>query len=72
MRKAAMKGVLEASDWLTAAQIAQLAELSGSIPSQQPNRWKHDGLIFSVDINEKDHFPAYGRIPNGNIDPDAR
>ncbi|WP_175983234.1 hypothetical protein [Caballeronia zhejiangensis] len=69
MRKAAMKGVLEASDWLTAAQIARLAELSGSNPSQQPNRWKHDGLIFAIDINGKDHFPAYGLDPDRKYRP---
>ena len=69
MRKAAMKGVMEASDWLTAAQIAQLAELSGSNPSQQPNRWKHDGLIFAIDINGKDRFPAYGLDPDRKYRP---
>ncbi|BCQ29008.1 hypothetical protein NK8_71980 (plasmid) [Caballeronia sp. NK8] len=69
MRKAGMKRVLEASDWLTAAQIAQLAELSGSNPSQQPNRWKHDGMVFAVDINGKDHFPAYGLDPDRKYRP---
>lgn len=69
MRKSAMKGVIDASDWLTAAQIAQLAELSGSNPSQQPNRWKHDGLIFAIDINGKDYFPAYGLDPDRKYRP---
>ncbi|MCP3713005.1 hypothetical protein M3I54_39990 [Paraburkholderia sp. CNPSo 3274] len=69
MRKAAVEGVFEASEWLTAAHIAEIAELSGSNPSAQPNRWKHDRLIFAVDHKGKDYFPAYGLDPKKKYRP---
>lgn len=39
----ARKAVLESGDWLTAAEVAQLAELSTRNPSAQPNKWKKQG-----------------------------
>ncbi|WP_042300113.1 hypothetical protein [Paraburkholderia kururiensis] len=65
LREAAMlvrarKAVLESGDWLTAADIAQLAGLSTRNPSAQPNKWKKQGLIFAINHGGVDYFPGYG------------
>ncbi|OGA58570.1 MAG: hypothetical protein A2710_24010 [Burkholderiales bacterium RIFCSPHIGHO2_01_FULL_64_960] len=54
------KAVLESGDWLTAAEVAQLAGLSPRNPSAQPNKWKKQGLIFAIPHNGVDYFPGYG------------
>lgn len=54
------KAVLESGDWLTAAELAQLAELSARNPSAQPNKWKKQGLIFAINHRGVDYFPGYG------------
>lgn len=56
----ARKGVLESGDWLTAADIAQLAGLSTRNPSAQPNKWKKQGRIFAIRHGGVDYFPDYG------------
>ncbi|UIA84529.1 hypothetical protein LU631_20275 [Erwinia tracheiphila] len=56
----ARKGVLESGDWLTAAEITELAQLSTANPSAQPNKWKKAGRIFAIHHNGVDYFPAYG------------
>lgn len=56
----ARKAVLESGDWLTAAEIAQLAGLSTRNPSAQPNKWKKQGLIFAINHGGVDYFPGYG------------
>lgn len=56
----ARKAVLESGDWMTAAQIAQLAGLSSRNPSAQPNKWKKQGLIFAINHRGVDYFPSYG------------
>lgn len=52
--------VLASGDWLTAAQVAELAGFSTSNPSAQPNKWKKDGQIFAIRHQGLDYFPAYG------------
>jgi hypothetical protein len=52
--------VLASGQWLTAAQIAELAGFSTSNPSAQPNKWKKDGQIFAIRHQGLDYFPAYG------------
>ncbi|MFT8232329.1 hypothetical protein ACLNBI_12325 [Pseudomonas guariconensis] len=56
----ARKAVLESGDWLTAAEVAQLAGLSTRNPSAQPNKWKKQGLIFAISHNGVDYYPGYG------------
>src|SRR3989344_3082421 len=55
-----LEAVLESGDWLTAAEVAQLAGLSPRNPSAQPNKWKKQGLIFAIPHNGVDYFPGYG------------
>ncbi len=52
--------VLASGDWLTAAQVAELAGFSTSNLSAQPNKWKKEGQIFAIRHQGLDYFPAYG------------
>lgn len=63
------KAVLESGDWLTAADIAQLAGLSPRNPSAQPNKWKKQGLIFAINHGGTDYFPGYGLDPDAGFRP---
>src|SRR3546814_20978537 len=56
----ARKAVLESGDWLSAADIAQLAGLSTRNPSAQPNKWKNQGQILAIHHGGVDYFPGYG------------
>lgn len=56
----ARKAVLESGDWLTAAQVAELAGLSTRNPSAQPNKWKKQGAIFAIHHAGVDYFPGFG------------
>ena len=69
MTARARKAVFEASDWLTAAEVAEMAGFSKTNPSAQPNKWKKDGAIFAVEQNRIDYFPAYALDPNTNYRP---
>lgn len=57
------KTVLESADWLTAAQVADLAGLSTTNPSAQPNKWKRLRQIFAIHHHGVDYFPGYGLDP---------
>lgn len=61
--------VLESADWLTAAQVAELAGLSASNPSTQPNKWKRQKQIFAITHNGVDYFPGYGLDPDTGYRP---
>lgn len=74
LREAAMlvkarSAVLESGDWLTAAEIAQLAGFSTRNPSAQPNKWKKQGLIFAISHHGVDYFPGYGLDQEANFRP---
>src|ERR1700730_4871748 len=63
------KAVLESGDWLTAAQIAEMAGFSTTNPSAQPNKWKKDGQIFAVRHRGVDYFPGYALAPSTDYRP---
>lgn len=63
------KAVLEGADWLTAAKLAELAGLSASNPSTQPNKWKRERRIFAIHHNGVDYFPGYGLDPEADWRP---
>jgi hypothetical protein len=69
MTAQARKEVLESGDWLTAAQIADVAGFSSTNPSAQPNKWKKDGLIFAVRHRGADYFPGYALDPAAGYRP---
>lgn len=56
----AKTAVLESGDWVTASEIADLAQLSASNPSSQPSKWKREKRIFAITHNGTDYFPLYG------------
>lgn len=63
------KAVLESGDWLTAAQIAEMAGFSSTNPSAQPNKWKKDKQIFAVRHRGVDYFPGYAVDPSTDYRP---
>ncbi|AIR01463.1 XRE family transcriptional regulator [Pluralibacter gergoviae] len=65
----ARKEVLDSGDWLNAAELAQLAQLSTANPSAQPNKWKRAGRIFAIHHNGVDYFPAYGLDKDNGFRP---
>ena len=69
MTAQARKEVLESGDWLTAAQIADVAGFSSTNPSAQPNKWKKDGLIFAIRHRGADYFPGYALDPAAGYRP---
>lgn len=69
MAAEARKAVLESGEWLTAAQIAEMAGFSASNPSAQPNKWKKDGQIFAVRDHGVDYFPGYALDPSTDYRP---
>jgi hypothetical protein len=65
----ARTAVLQEDNWMTTAQIADLAGFSTSNPSAQPNKWKRDGLIFAIRHRGVDYFPGYGLDPKTGFRP---
>lgn len=65
----ARTAVLQEGNWLTTAQIADLAGFSASNPSAQPNKWKRDKLIFAIRHRGIDYFPGYGLDPETGYRP---
>ena len=63
MTAQARKAVFDAGSWLTAAQVADMAEFSATNPSAQPNKWKKDGAIFAINHKGIDYFPGYALDP---------
>lgn len=56
----AKTAVLKSGDWVTASEVADLAQLSASNPSSQPSKWKREKRIFAITHNGTDYFPMYG------------
>lgn len=59
MTAEARKSVIETGEWMTAAQIAEIAGFSTTNPSAQPNKWKREGQIFAIHHRGTDYFPGY-------------
>ncbi len=65
----ARKAVLDSGDWLTANEVAEIANLSATNPSAQPNKWKKSGRLFAIQYGGIDYFPAYGLDKDKNFRP---
>jgi biotin operon repressor len=59
----ARSAVLKTGDFLSAVQLAEMAGFSKTNPSEHPNKWKQDGLIFAVNQSGVDLFPKYSLDP---------
>ena len=69
MRGEARKAAFEAGDWVTAAEISEMAGFNSSNASAQPHRWKKDGRIFAVRRNGTDYYPGYALDPGSGYRP---
>ncbi|WP_028602738.1 hypothetical protein [Ottowia thiooxydans] len=69
MKRDAKNHVLKSGDWVTPGQIAQIAGLSTTNPSAQPNKWKREGRIFAINHNNNDYFPIFGLDPEHGYRP---
>lgn len=65
----ARRAVLESGDWMTAAQVSEMAGLSTANPSTQPNKWKKLGRIFAIRHHGVDYYPGYGLDPENSFRP---
>lgn len=69
-RARAMNRVFKSANWLTAAQLSELAGFSMKNPGAQPSKWKKDRKIFAVQHNNSsDLFPAYALDPDNDHRP---
>lgn len=59
MNAEARTEVLTSAEWLTAAQLSELAGFSGRNASAQPNKWKREGKIFAIRRQGNDYYPGY-------------
>jgi len=69
MLASSRKAVLEGSDWFTAAKVADLASLGGTIPSAQINKWKRQQQLFAIHHSGVEYFPGYGLDPEDGWRP---
>lgn len=63
------EAVLSGTEWLSAANVAEVARLSDRNPSAQVLKWKRDGALFAIYHNGVDYFPSYALDPNNEYHP---
>lgn len=71
MNAQARAAVLASGDWLSAAQLSEVAGFSGQNASAQPHRWKREGRIFALRRNGSDFYPGYALDADANYRPVA-
>ena len=59
MKASALRDVFDGTEWLTAAQITELAGLGQANRSGAANRWKQRHKIFALQHEGQDHYPRY-------------
>ncbi len=59
MQANALRAVFDGTEWLTAAQMAQLAGLGNANPSGTVNRWKQRRKLFALKHKGQHHYPRY-------------
>lgn len=60
----ALRAIRHSTEWLTAAEIADLAELGPANPIGTVSRWKQQGRIYALRQGGKDHYPKYALGPD--------
>jgi hypothetical protein len=65
----ARAAILQAGDFVRAADIADAAHFSAKNPSSQPNRWKRNGQIFAIHYKGTDLYPAYALDDKASLKP---
>ncbi len=60
MEARARRAVMERGDWLTADEILQLLGVSSRSGCAQPDQWKQQGDIFTINDHGTEYYPAFG------------
>jgi len=60
----ALRAIRQGAEWLTAAEIADLAGLGPANPIGTVSRWKQQGRIYALRQGGKDHYPKYALGPD--------
>lgn len=60
----ALRAIRRSTEWLTAAEIADLADLGPANPIGTVSRWKQQGRIFALRQGGKDYYPKYALGPD--------
>ncbi len=60
----AWRQILNGGEWLTAAEVGELANLGAGNPVATVNRWKKDRKIFAITRDGRDYFPRYALGPD--------
>ncbi len=55
----AQRQVFESTEWLSSAQVTQLAGLGDRNPAATVNRWKAERRVFAIKHRERDLYPRY-------------
>lgn len=68
MQVRAITRVMQSGDWLTALQVAEVANRSTTSPSRT-SKWKKQGLIFSIPYKGRNYYPGYALDPQRQYRP---
>lgn len=60
----AVRAIRQGTEWLTAAEIGDLADLGPANPIATVSRWKQQGRIFALRHGGKDYYPKYALGPD--------
>lgn len=60
----AKTAILNSGDFLPATEVARLAGFSASNLSVQPNKWKRNREIFTIQHGREDYLPVYALGPD--------
>jgi hypothetical protein len=60
----ALRAIRRGTEWLTAAEIAELADLGPANPIATVSRWKQQGRIYALRQGGKDYYPRYALGPD--------
>lgn len=60
----ALRAVRHSTEWLTAAEVADLGGLGPANPIGTVSRWKQQGRIYALRHGSKDYYPKYALGPD--------
>ena len=60
----AVRAIRHSTEWLTSAEIADLAELGPADPIGTVSRWKQQGRIYALRHRGRDYYPKYALGPD--------
>ena len=60
----ALRAIRHSTEWLTSAEIADLAELWPANPVGIVSRWKQQGRLYALRHGGKDYYPKYALGPD--------